>query len=59
MSVIVSKRKVSSMQFYKTARDLRRDIGKNLEETQGKLIVSIKNYLEVQRDLFISNTNGN
>lgn len=32
MSVIVSKRKVSSMQFYKTARDLRRDITKMLEQ---------------------------
>lgn len=32
MSVIVSKRKVSSMQFYKTARDLRRDITKMLEK---------------------------
>lgn len=32
MSVIVSNRKVSSMQFYKTARDLRRDITKMLEQ---------------------------
>jgi len=32
MSVIVSKRRVSSMQFYKTARDLRRDITKMLEQ---------------------------
>lgn len=32
MSVIVSKRKISSMQFYKTARDLRRDITKMLEK---------------------------
>ena len=33
MSVIVSKRKVSSMQFYKTARDLRRDITKISDES--------------------------
>lgn len=32
MSVIVSKRKISHMQFYKTARDLRRDITKMLEQ---------------------------
>jgi hypothetical protein len=32
MSVIVSNRKVSAMQFYKTARDLRRDITKMLEQ---------------------------
>ena len=32
MSVIVSKRKISNMQFYKTARDLRRDITKMLEQ---------------------------
>ena len=31
MSVIVSKRSISNMQFYKTARDLRRDITKMLE----------------------------
>ncbi|GEM_PF-6451252 len=32
MSVIVSKRSISNMQFYKTARDLRRDITKMLEQ---------------------------
>ena len=32
MSVIVSNRKISNMQFYKTARDLRRDITKMLEQ---------------------------
>lgn len=32
MSVIVSNRKISAMQFYKTARDLRRDITKMLEQ---------------------------
>ena len=31
MAVIVSKRNISTMQFYKTARDLRRDITKMLE----------------------------
>ncbi|MDA3957970.1 hypothetical protein [Oceanispirochaeta sp.] len=32
MSVIVSKRKISGMQFYMTARSLRRDITKMLEQ---------------------------
>ena len=32
MSVIVSKHSISNMQFYKTARDLRRDITKMLEQ---------------------------
>lgn len=32
MSVIVSNRKVSAMQFYKTARDLRRNVTKMLEQ---------------------------
>ena len=31
MSVIVSKRKISTMQFYKVARDLRKDTTKMLE----------------------------
>lgn len=32
MSVIKSKRRISSMQFYKTARDLRRDISSMLDK---------------------------